>query len=260
MLSDQSRELVELLRGRPRLGTVSGRVEYRTKSAVASAVGQRWSAQLRPFYPPGAYATISPATMGEPEPVLPAAASDVRVERVWVNAPDRSRTEGRDPDGRPYLLVVGAEAWAEYTSFRQVRGWALPRDPVSRELNPQHRETAFALLEPWRLLRGYTLRAIGAEEVAGRRGVLYRGVPTSDAQAVVASGGEDEPFVYAGAEAAEFVIDAERGVLLRWSGFASGEVYATATFTTIDFDDVLDDWLFDPSLVPGWGAAQRGAL
>lgn len=259
-MSDQSKDLAELLRDRPRLGTAHGRVESRTRSAAAFAVGQRWDAQLRLFYPPGSYATISPPQgEREPSPAWSPDAIDMRVAHVWIDALDRSRTESRGSDNHPHLLVVGSDKWAEYTPYRGI-AQARPRDGLSQALHLPHRETALALLAPWRLLHGYTLHIIGNAEVAGRQGVRYRGLPTSDARAVVDSGGEDEPFVYAGADAAEFVVDTERGVLLRWSGYADGEEYAVTAFTTLTFDQEVDNWLFDPELVPAWGAAQRKAL
>lgn len=249
------------MRGDPaRFVTAHGNVTSMSQVATAAAVAEQWSAQLRPYYPPGTYATIAPATSvtSATSADWPVDAIDVRDEHVWVNAPDCSRVEGRDAHGRPFSIVVGREAWAEYTSSGHLRGWPLPHDPVQRFFNPQHRETVLALLEPWRLVHGYALEVVDEVTVAGRQGFRYRGRPTADARAVYESGREDEPLVYAGAEAAEFVIDAERGVVLRWSGLVDGAEYETMTFSTIHFDEPLDDWLFDPALLIPQGHTPRG--
>jgi hypothetical protein len=137
---------------------------------------------------------------------------------------------------------------------------ASPVDPVTaylrlRTANPapyagflRHRDVALALLHPSRLLRGYALRTEGHAEIAGRSAIRLRGLPTYDARAVYESGGEDEPTVCVGADEVEFMVDVERGVVLRWAGFVAGEEYGATTFIDIAFDEMLDERLFDPTL------------
>lgn len=251
MASDYDMNFTPLPRAKPRFKTAFGRLESRTNARVSSAVMQRWSSELRPFYPPGAYATISPASPSshQPEPVD---RIETWTERVWVSVPDRSRIEGFDPQGRAFSIIVGTQSWMEYTAFGQRIGGERSLDPADRFLNTPHRETALALLEPWRLVHGYALRPTGEVEVSGRPGLCFQGTPTYDAQSVYESGGDDEPFVFVGAEATEFVVDVEWGVLLSWSGFVDGSVYSRTIVTALAFNDVLDDQLFDPSREIGW--------
>lgn len=236
-----------LLPAAPRFVSARGRVESWIDAPVAAAVMQRWSAQMQPLYPPGAYAVMSPGIGGGEGFV---GGIETWTEHVWVSAPARSRLEGRDAQGRAYQIVVGAQAWAEHTPFGQHIGWELSPDPVHRMLNPMHREAALALLEPWRLVHSYDLQAAGESEVAGHRGLRVIGTPTYNAWTVYESGGDDEPFVFVGAESAEFTIDADWGVLLHWAGFSDGSQYSSSTFTALAFDEALDDSLFDPAIAP----------
>lgn len=251
----------ELLRaGAARLTTVRASAVTSHKPALAAAVAAQWNERLRPFFPPGAVATISPAHQDSGS--APVEAVAVWRERVWVWAPDRSRVEGDDPRGGLSLIIVTATAWAGRDPIRGVIGEALPTDRHERaiedELNPRHAETALGFLRPWRLQRGYALQTGGEGVIAARRALRIRGLPAYDARSVYESGGEAAPSVFAGADAVEFWVDAERGVLLRWSGRIGGEEYQATEITAVAFDEPLDERLFDPATVYEWDGDASG--
>jgi hypothetical protein len=222
--------------------------------AVAAAVLANWDEQLRPFYPPGATACISPTHQRIASPPLEPA--HAWYEQVWIWAPDRSRVEADDPRGGKSLLIVNESSWAGWDPFRGTFEGTLPTNPrkraIEEALSPRHAETALALLRPRRFLFGYTLEATGETIVANRRALRLRGIPAYDARSVYESGRDAAPAVFEGAEAAEFCFDAERGVLLRWAGYFDGQEYLATEFTAINFDEPLDSRLFDRSTVPEW--------
>lgn len=79
------------------------------------------------------------------------------------------------------------------------------------------------------------------------------------------------PNIFDMAEAAEFVIHREQGVILEWRALVDGEVYERYWFTRIEFDVPIDPALFDRSGIPTgvpiesepelpWGTATLGKL
>lgn len=125
-----------------------------------------------------------------------------------------------------------------------------PRDPharaIEQAIDPRHPIVALALLQPVRLTRSYELVIKGEASYEGRPVIRVRGFPTYSAESVIASGNEDAPVVFEGADEAEFVVDEERGVILRWAGLTDGIEFESVRFTAIDFDVDIDDWCFDP--------------
>ncbi len=63
-------------------------------------------------------------------------------------------------------------------------------------------------------------------------------------------GDHDNPNIFENAEAAEFVIGREQGIILEWRALLDGEVYARHWFTCVTFDMPLEASLFDRSGMP----------
>jgi hypothetical protein len=121
---------------------------------------------------------------------------------------------------------------------------------VEQAIDPKHPIIALTLLQPWRLTRSYKLVVKGEGTYRNRPVIRVHGLPAYSAQSVVESGYEGAPLVLEGADEVEFLIDVERAVVLRWTGFADGEEYETTEFTAIEFDVETDGWRFDPSRLP----------
>jgi hypothetical protein len=157
--------------------------------------------------------------------------------------------ETRLPGGRQHLTLITETAWVSLHPSGTLGG-RFPADERLREADREARypDAALALLRPQRLMRGYELRPVGEALVGARQATRVRGIPAYDARSVAESGGELAPAVFLGAEEAEFFVDAERGVVLRWVGLVAGDAYEVAEFVDIAFDRPLDARLFEPNL------------
>lgn len=242
----------------PRLASAVGCARSSTDSVLAAEVSERWLAQLRPFFPPGA-ATVISLESGFEDSVIVENSSrgqtrmhEAWTEYVWVRNPGRARVEYFDSRGRESIAVFGDTTWAEWTPERGLTSGSMPVDAKHREHALLHHEVVLALLQPRRLIHGYSLQRLGVTEVLGRRAIRFKGVPTYDAESVYVSGGENEPTVFPGADETEFVADADRGVLLRWAGYVAGEQYDATNFMSIEFDRSLDEDLFNPTSAIAW--------
>jgi outer membrane lipoprotein-sorting protein len=156
--------------------------------------------------------------------------------RLWLERPGRVREElgGEYPHTR---VSNGEKLW--------VRAPAL--GVIEHDVGG---DTGFAghhaiLFSPLAIAAGAELELRGPWNVAGRAGIAVHALPRTPGELIglgLGTGGADE---------SEFVVDVERGVLLRIEARLESAPFDIIEFVEIAFDEQLDPDLFQLSLEPG---------
>lgn len=178
-------------------------------------------------------------------------------ERVWVEVPDRSRTEHfRESEWVGERTSVSSERgyvnWVETPHGVQRHGQLWPADPLRRRSRQwpdrHHSAAASALILPRALLNGQSPVAGSEKEIEwnGRAAFQFTCVPSVDPTSRESVATDDVPHhELEGADCVEFVIDAERNVILEWRCIFEDQVYRRFWFEDLVFDEPIDPALFD---------------
>jgi outer membrane lipoprotein-sorting protein len=139
------------------------------------------------------------------------------------------------------LVVIDRDQWWSYSpsdgAFHSDgrRSPAPGRSDIDRLFDPPTFKDFLTLVD---------LEVLGGENLAGRACVRARGVPQQGANIW-------SHHLAPGADAYDFLIDTERGVLLSISAILGGEPFEVSEVSEVSFDEVLGDELFIFTPPPG---------
>ncbi len=183
--------------------------------------------------------------------------------RIWAAAPGRFREERLDASGKTvYWFAYDGEVWwhgkgdgsrvstnAHIGEFG-IAGLVVRREPpldsAARYYGVKDGEYAIIAeiaLNPSFFISGLRLERVDTIHYGGRRAFRVIGVPVPSASHRWAW--------WRGADSYELLVDAERGVLLRFAAVADGVEFAGHEVLEVKFDDELPEHLFRHTPRPG---------
>jgi outer membrane lipoprotein-sorting protein len=164
-----------------------------------------------------------------------------------MRQPSRWRAEVDLPsEGVTRLQVTDGPRWWLYDPRRGVETNAAAARPES---SPRPIEAATAdAFDPAPVIPTLWLEPRGPTRQAGRSTIRVRGVPRE---------GAGDPVRWPGADEYELLVDADRGVLLRFAASLEGEEFAAIELERVVFDEELPDTLFAFALPVDAGGQRR---
>jgi outer membrane lipoprotein-sorting protein len=188
---------------------------------------------------------VSVTTVGRDEPQTPAGAVEtVETVRVWVARPSALRVEREfDLAGRRKcsLLVINGDRW---WSYHPQHGATTNGGDPNRRYSTGIDES---MLDPSLLVAESKLVVVGRARQAGRNAIELRVRPRRSADTAPSRWGvvHDE----------QWLLDAQRGILLRRALLHEGEPFLVTEFVAVAFDEQLPAGMFGFQSPPG--AQQR---
>jgi hypothetical protein len=162
--------------------------------------------------------------------------------RIWLARPDRLREELTSGHGDRATVSTLVHVGATWWSYNPGSGaMTNDGDPGSQHGSRLQR----ALVDPAELLPWRELEIAGPAVHAGRPVIRVTSRPSPRDTFLPDVRG------ISGEWPEEYLVDAERGILLRIATFIDGEPFAVAEFTSVAFDEEIDEELFRFVLPPG---------
>jgi outer membrane lipoprotein-sorting protein len=165
-----------------------------------------------------------------------AAPSPGRLEnvlRLWLERPDRLREERQRSDGALEIGVLHGQRWWRYDPE-----WGLDSNEDEPAVGSGIGDSTRHLLDPAPLLAELSLEPAGRTRLAGRPAIRLR--------ARRRRSGFSFGLIHLDREAEEyeFLIDAERGIVLREAALFEGEEYHVREMLEVVFDDEISPQTF----------------
>lgn len=176
-------------------------------------------------------------------PERPRTEEEEMVSRLWVHRPSRWRVEIEDPD-HTRVRVIDGDRWWSHTSgdpvHTNVRSDQTVVSPAGFTIGGEPGVAAH-FYDPEEVVSAVDLEPVGRMEHAGRDAILVTGVAKDGV----------EPVMWHGADRFEFLVDAEKGVLLKAQGWIDGELMASVEVTDVAFDIPIPADVFTFTPPPG---------
>jgi len=248
-------ETLELLySARQRFQTIAADLRYRYRPALLQEGWNRWQRRQAP----GSVSVLRPAEVETDLPVelerLPESAEALQLWRVWWDRPARWRQEIHLPPGEVNIQVIDGERWWFYNSregivqsnamIERKAGRKASKSGAPAVTNANHAAAQMTFLDPSALLASHDLEVVGRAVHAGREAIAVRARPREDRDPAV------DPGFWASADAYQLLVDAERGVLLRYAASFRDTEYAIVSIESVIFDQSIDESLFAPPTGP----------
>lgn len=162
----------------------------------------------------------------EPEPV-----ERVTTTRFWIEWPAKGRSEEESPEGVTITVIDSGTWWSSSPHAGSITNGGDPRHGCSLSF-------ATHMLDPAALLASAQLSIVGERTVAGRAAIAVRGnaFPASPLF-------QDAGLAHMMGER-EFVIDAERGIMLRDTCLLDGQPYIVSELSELVFDEPIPSETF----------------
>lgn len=210
-------------------------LERKVPMARARQISQRWMQWRRQV---GRQPPSNEAVLQRTGPIVPARTE--QISRVWMEKPWRWRVETTEPGGaETSLTVIDGPVW--WT-------WDGHSDAVTNEGATVPERTSVGLhvalgvmLDPSPIMSALSLQATGEDRLAGRDGLRVVGTPRNVL----------DDMLWPGAEAYDLLVDAERGVLLRFAARQGDAVYAATEFVELAFEEEFPADIFTLVLPSG---------
>ena len=244
------KDLLELLyTARSRFSSLQMEWEYRYRADLTDAAVQELAR---------ASSGSTGIVRARAEEAAPPAQESSVLWKLWWQKPGCWRDEQHSREMSLRIFCRGE--WFRYgsggagltTNVEPAKDWPavqLSRTPLRPGRQTPSLEEAvqdYPGVDPSFLLATHDLEVLGESEYAGRRALRVRGVYRR---------GKDlpwEPFFWKLAEAQEFLVDVERGVLLRYTSWVGGQRLAQAAVQRVVFDQPIPEEVF--SFIPPPGA------
>jgi outer membrane lipoprotein-sorting protein len=170
---------------------------------------------------------------------LPRVAEEI--VRLWVEQPDRVRTEA---EGDARTAEIGVSDGRRWWHYDPEDGLTSNEDDLS--VHSGIGERLNILLDPAGLLAALTFEPRGHTTVAHRDAILLRATPRAGVQHEF-----DLHQLALGADEYEFAVDVERGILLRAASLIEGEEFAVQEILDVAFDEEFSPDTFMLTAPPG---------
>ena len=171
--------------------------------------------------------------------------------RLWVEQPDKVRTEFMVEDDTITAVIVGDTWWS----------WSPSRGVITNQGDPHHahgRGPGYALIDPSSILPAIELGLARRTTFIGRPvlEVLATPAPIDDDDEESSDWRHATLGLGGGADEYALLVDAERGVLLRSEARIGGQLFRIVEMDTVRFDQDLEGNVFAPptdrDVEPAW--------
>jgi outer membrane lipoprotein-sorting protein len=242
-------DLLELLyTARKRFSSIQVSWQYRYNRGLMNAAQERWFSQQ----PPGSVGVLKSENVEKAG--YPSESEQVIRRRVWWRKPSCWRRE--EQAARTMVKILCEDRfWIYWAAGGKLYTNVMPEDKrpelqiIQRkrrqgeqftDLSQELREVP--VIDPSLLLATHDLQLVENTVFAGRKAVRVQGVFRKGR----APGWE--PHFWSFADEHEFLVDLERGILLRYAARFKGQEFAVAAVDEVIFDEPIPDSVF--SFVP----------
>lgn len=165
---------------------------------------------------------------------------------VWFAKPSFWRYENKRLNKKPSVSVINGNSWwyyaddQLYTNVLPSQGVYVTKEvPLSDNFTRiEHAIQDMPFLDPSFLLSSHILSVQSGTIYAGREALRVRGVPRRGREPAW------DPMFWGAADEYDFLVDKEKGILLRYSAKLGEQEYAIATVDKILFDQSIPMELF----------------